>query len=126
MKTARLPPITEAQFQKQIIQLAKLCGWRVAHFRSVRVQSKNGWTRWQTPVQADGVGFPDLVLVHPKRRMLAFIEVKRSLKENLSSEQRAWLEDLFAASEYDRIYRWVTDIWRPEEWPEIEKFLKGQ
>ena len=125
MKTARLPPITEDQFQKQIIQLAKMCGWRVAHFRSVPIRSKNGSVYYATPVQADGEGFPDLVLVHAKRRMLAFIEVKRSLKENLSSEQRAWLEDLFAASEYDRIYRWVTDIWRPEEWPEIEKFLKG-
>jgi hypothetical protein len=52
---------SEAQFQQQVIDLARLCGYRVAHFRTVRVQRKGGSVYYTTPVQADGAGWPDLV-----------------------------------------------------------------
>jgi hypothetical protein len=52
----RVPPITEAAFLRQVLDLAKLRGWRTAHFRPA--QTSRGW---RTAVQGDGAGFPDLV-----------------------------------------------------------------
>lgn len=43
----------ERQWQAQVIELARILGWRVAHFRPAL--TKHGW---RTPVQADGAGFP--------------------------------------------------------------------
>lgn len=44
---------TEIQWQAQVIELAHILGWTVAHFRPAL--TKHGW---RTPVQADGAGFP--------------------------------------------------------------------
>jgi hypothetical protein len=57
-----LPPQSEASFLEQIIDLAHLFGWRVAHFRAART-----FSGWRTPVQGDGKGFPDLVLCRRRR-----------------------------------------------------------
>src|SRR5437763_860370 len=51
-------PVTEAAFTRQVIALARLRGWRAAHFRPGRTARG-----WRTPVQGEGVGFLDLVLV---------------------------------------------------------------
>mgnify|MGYP003677610739 FL=1 len=80
------PAISEAQFQKQVIQLAQLLGWRVAHFRAA--QTSRGW---RTPVAADGAGFPDLVLA--RRGQLIFAELKTQ-RGKLSNAQECWQEAL--------------------------------
>ena len=49
--------MNEAEFQRMVIDMAHLFGWRVAHFRKVQTHG-----RWMTAVAADGKGFPDLVL----------------------------------------------------------------
>src|SRR5665213_1836630 len=61
--------MTEAQWQRRVLDLAQLCGWRVAHFRPARTA-----TGWRTAVEADGVGYPDLTMVRDGR--LLFAELK--------------------------------------------------
>ncbi len=100
--------VSEEQFMKQIIELAHYCGWRIAHFRPSLSQSG----KWHTAVQADGKGFPDLVMVRDK---VIFAEVK-SDKGKLSVDQKEWLVNLGRVAE--------TYIWKPENWNEIVEQLR--
>src|SRR4051794_27414866 len=56
----------EAVFQDQVIEIAHIYRWRVAHFRPA--QTSRGW---RTPVAADGMGFPDLVLIRQPEMIIA-------------------------------------------------------
>ena len=86
--------LSEAAFQEQVIALARSLHYRVAHFRKVRVQRKNGSTHWETPVAADGKGFPDLLIVG-RGRVFA-MELKKH--PNVPSiEQLQWIEAMSAA-----------------------------
>ena len=76
--------ISERDFQQQIIDIAHLYGWHVAHFRPA--MTTHGW---RTPVSADGKGFPDLCMV--KGNKLIFWEVK-SEHGFLSGEQMKWIQ----------------------------------
>lgn len=130
--------VSEAALQRAVLDLAKLRKWTCAHFRPARVQCKCGnWRNkpsevvqcrickgdgytWRTPVEADGAGFPDLVLVRHKqneRRRLLFVELK-SDHGRVSVEQRKWL-DLLAGDGVEAY------TWRPEDWNsgEIERRL---
>lgn len=78
----------EAEFQRWVIDLARLKGWRVAHF--TRAQVSGG--RWVTPVAADGAGWPDLCLV--RRGRIVFMELKASGVRRVRPEQRLWLDAL--------------------------------
>lgn len=104
--------MTEQQLQRAVIELARLLGWRVAHFRAA--QTVNGW---RTPVEGDGKGFPDLVLARAGR--VIFAELKGA-KGKLSPEQEAWLEELTGG-----VYGWC--VWRPADWADgtIELVLRG-
>lgn len=102
---------SESDFQKQVIQLARLYKWRAAHFRA----AMNRRGQWQTPVQADGAGFPDLVLV---RDRVIWAELK-SEKGKLSPEQEQWIARLKAAGQ--EVY-----VWRPKDWNEIVTTLGGE
>ena len=83
-----LGELLEKDWQSQVIDLARLLGWRVAHFRPA--QTSKGW---RTAVAADGAGFPDLVLV---RDRTIFAELKRE-KGPLKADQVEWLRGLRAA-----------------------------
>ena len=91
----------EAELQAAVIDMAHLFGWIVAHFRPALTQSG----RWVTPVQADGKGFPDLVLV---RDEILYVELK-SERGRLSLEQRMWIEAIRAAGG-------EAHLWRPTDW----------
>lgn len=104
---------TEADFAKTVIALAQLHGWRVAHFRPARVM-RRGVEKYETPIGANGRGFPDLVLAHPHRGLL-FVELKTDAGK-LTAEQAVWLVDLQNAGA-------ETGVWRPRDWPEIETVL---
>ncbi len=97
--------ISEKALQDSVIEAAHVYGYRVAHFRSVPV--KRG-TRvvWETPVQADGKGFPDLVLVGNGK--LIWIELKAATGR-LSEEQKQWQEALEASGQ-------EVHVFRPEDW----------
>lgn len=105
----KMPRITEAEFTNQVLQLARLRGWRTAHFRPARTAAG-----WRTPVQGDGKGWPDLVLV--RRERIVVVELKRSKKERLRPEQADWIWALEQTSI-------EVAIWTPEDWPIIEKVL---
>lgn len=107
--------ISEDEFQTQVISLARMLGWHVAHFRGVRTQRKDGSIFYQTPVQADGKGFPDLVMV--KGRRVIYAELK-SEKGKLSQEQKEWL-DLLAVDKKREVY-----CWRPSELESIQEILE--
>jgi len=87
-------------------------GWKVSHF--TRALTKDGW---RTPTIADGSGFPDLVLVK-KGHPVMFRELKTA-KGRLSLGQVTWQESLLGA-------RADYAVWRPGDWPEIEKQLSGE
>jgi hypothetical protein len=108
--------MTERELQTAVIETAQLLGWRVAHFRSV--QTARGWS---TPVEADGAGFPDLVMV--RRGYLILAELKAATGR-VAPAQQAWLDDLGAVSVgVDRVQVYV---WKPEHWTSglIEQVLR--
>lgn len=109
-----IPHQTEAQFQKAVIELAQLSGWLVAHFRVARMMRGEDVV-WRTPVEADGAGFPDLVLV---RERTLFRELK-SNRGIVRPEQQMWIERLQIAGA-------DIAIWRPDDWSEIVKTLQSK
>ncbi len=113
MKRAKLAGVTEAEFQQQVLELAKLRGWLRAHFRPGRTKSG-----WRTAVSGDGAGFPDLVLVRPPR--LIFAELKRN-GGKVSHDQLVWLTELGRCQVpcgMVEVY-----LWRPIDWKQIELVL---
>lgn len=108
--TAGLPPEqSEADFQKQVLALARLHGWRSCHFRAGLTKSG----RWVTAVQGDGVGFVDIVLC---RERVLFCELK-SERGALRPDQETWIAALRAA--HAEVY-----VWRPSDWPTIQEILR--
>jgi hypothetical protein len=111
VKPARISAsgLAERDFERQVLELAKLTGWRTAHFRPAKT-SKG----WRTPVSGDGEGFPDLVLVRPP--VVLFAELK-SGKGKLRPGQRAWLEDLKRCPGVE------ARLWRPRDFEEARRLL---
>ncbi len=107
----RPEPANEAEFQQQVIDYAHSHGWLVAHFRSVKVQTRSG-IRYQTPVQADGAGFPDLVMV---RERIVYAELKSAKGKHTPAQER-WLQVLTDAD--GEAY-----LWFPSDWSNIERLL---
>jgi hypothetical protein len=103
--------MTEAEFQSQILQIAKLYGWKIHHDRPA--MSKDG--RWATHVEGDA-GFPDLVLVH-QRFGTIYAELK-SEKGKLSPAQIEWIDTLNAAGA-------EVHVWRPHNLDLIVQRLAG-
>lgn len=72
-RSVLLGTLTEAQWQKQVVALAKSLGWNVWH-PQIAVWSKSGW--------------PDLVLCKPPRAL--FWELKTE-KGKVNPNQEHWL-----------------------------------
>ena len=103
--------MTEAQFQKAIIDLAYSVGWRVHHSRPVQ----NAAGRWMTAIQGHP-GFPDLVLAHQHRGVL-YVELKAA-QGRLSQHQQLWRSVLEPTGRYR--------LWRPDDWHTITaELIKG-
>lgn len=130
---------TEEQWQQVVIEYAQLMGWLVAHFRPARVGDS-----WRTPVAADGVGFPDLVLV--RGPVLIFAELKSDTGK-VRPEQQAWLDalgaldspiatayaDAYGEAASDGIAPWPAGVkvaavhafvWRPRDWGVVQGVLR--
>ena len=82
-----------------------------AHFRPGMMA--NG--RWITPVQGDGAGFPDLVLV--RNAHILFVELKTDVGD-MDDKQIDWAVALWIAG---------ADVmmWTPRRFPMIEKILES-
>ncbi len=105
---------SEKEFQKLVIDFAHRFGWRVAHFRTVQVKDSKG-THWETPVAADGDGFPDLELVRGKRLFKAELKFGKNQR---TPEQVAWGNAYTEAGiEYY--------CWYPHDWQEIASIITG-
>jgi hypothetical protein len=100
----------ERDFQRTLIEYARLRGWRVYHARPALTQRG----RWLTPVQGD-VGFPDLVLARQGR--LIFAELKREGRKPTPLQQ-GWLEVL-ATCPCVEVY-----VWTPRDWNAIVEILR--
>ena len=85
------PPITEAQFQRQVVEVAHLFGWTVYH-PQLSKWSERGW--------------PDLAMVRPPR--LLFAELKRE-NGKTTEHQDKWLALLGACPGVE------TYLWRPSD-----------
>jgi hypothetical protein len=126
--------LLESPFQRQVLDLARYSGWRVAHFRPARTAGG-----WATAVQADGAGFPDLVLVRGPELLLVELKTDRG---RVRPEQREWLD---AFEQVELAVRAAVDltldlapealplrdlpvveaaVWRPRDWDRIEVRLK--
>ncbi len=100
-KNADVRAMSEGELQSSVIELAQLLGWRVAHFRTAL--SKSG--HWMTPVQGDGAGFPDLILVR-ERVIAAELKAERG---RMSPEQDTWLRAFLDAGV-------LVAVWKPRDW----------
>ena len=114
MRKPTKPRITEKEFQRQVVQLAKLTGWMV-HAERPAVNRRG---RWSTPIQGDP-GFPDLVLVRGWR--ILFVELK-VLPNELTKAQDRWIDALKNGSERAGDVVGVC-VWTPDDWAWIERTL---
>jgi hypothetical protein len=94
---------TEAHFQGRVVMAAKVLGWKYVYhtFDSRRSPS----------------GFPDLVMIHPKKLRLAFVELK-SMHGRLTLAQKLWRTALCALSGVEYY------TWKPSDWTELVEILK--
>jgi hypothetical protein len=107
----RAPRMYEADFQKQVIDLALLRNWDYMHIN--KVYDARGYHR--TPVIGTiGAGWPDLVLIRTGR--LVFAELKRQ-GEKPTGLQSHVLGVL--GSSCAEVY-----VWRPADWPAIMEILR--
>lgn len=94
---------SEKEFQQAVLELATVYGWRSYHtYDSLR----------------SAPGFPDVVLVHPAKRRVLFVELKTNAG-SVTVAQKEWMFDLLRAGADAR-------LWRPCDWDnEIEPALRG-
>ena len=96
-----LKATTEAQYQKQIVDLAEACGWLVWHDNDPRRNS---------------AGLPDLLMV--RGPVLLFLEVKTE-KGKVRPEQEAFIGRL-------KQVKYVhADVVRPRHWEQIAAVLRS-
>lgn len=105
--------ISEEDFRTAVIGYAQAHGWKVAWIRPVRVQRADGSVYFETPMGADGAGWPDLTLV--RNGEIIFAELK-SKGGKVRPEQIAWLDAL-------RDTGAASGIWYPADWPKIQEVL---
>jgi hypothetical protein len=101
--------ISEAEFQKVVISLAKLHRWRVMHTQPAQIRPG----KWITP-NTGNQGFPDLVMSHPYRGTI-FVELKKE-KGVVSNTQWEWINSLQDSGE-------EVHIWRPKDLEKISDRL---
>jgi hypothetical protein len=89
--------MNEKTFMAQVMQLARVLGWRCYHTHDSR---------------RSAAGFPDLVLV---RERVIYAELK-SDKGTLKHEQEEWLDALRTAGQE----AW---LWRPADWEDVVQVL---
>ena len=90
LHTHKKGSVREADWQRTVIEAARRHGWKVCEFRKARVK-RGGVDVYRTPFGADGVGFPDLLMVRPPR---VLVVENKSENGKISPEQMDWLLQL--------------------------------
>ena len=103
--------VSEAEFQKAVLTLAKLHRWKVMHTQPAQIRPG----KWITPNTGDQ-GFPDLVMSH-KYRGTIFVELKAT-KGVVSEAQWDWINTLEDAG-------CEVHVWRPKDLDKISARLAG-
>jgi hypothetical protein len=112
-RIAALVPISEKEWQDQVVELATMHGWLWAHWRAAMTQHG-----WRTPVSGPiGAGFPDRILVHPRRQLVVFVELKRD-GQHPTREQRA-VHDVLRRSGLR------VETWHPADWDKVVETLSA-
>lgn len=101
-KTTVLRPQSERQFQAQVAQALTLRGWDVLVIPDSRRVGMRGW--------------PDVVALHPTRRVLIAWECKGA-RTRIRPEQVDVLARLAAVERID------IRVVRPADWPEVRRIL---
>lgn len=112
-KKDKVPLIKEEDFLGQVLDLARIYHWRVAHFRPAMTERG-----WRTAVSADGAGFPDSTLVRDNR--LIFAELKAEGKQ-CTAEQYEWL---LALHEVELAGKCEVYLWWPSDFYDIVEILR--
>lgn len=107
LPTAIARNLTEAQFQSQVMRVAKRHGWLVCH---VYPCIAGGKTRTPTSYK----GFPDLTLI--RRGEGLFLELK-AVDGTATPEQRRWIA---TAQTVPGFRAYIVD---PRDWPEVHAIL---
>lgn len=112
--------LTEAAFQKRVVGLARVYGWRIYHAPDNRPAGKSG--RAQRMADRSSVGFPDLLLLRPGRLVVAELKTRTG---KLGPGQREWLAEFtrlgFMLECEERIEAY---LWRPADWDAIHETLR--
>jgi hypothetical protein len=93
--------LSEADFQRRVMDTARLAGWMCCHYRP----SINRRGRWSTAVEGDK-GAPDLILAKAGRVLLAELKSDRG---RATLEQRTWLAQLGSHGR----------LWAPANWEAV-------
>lgn len=105
---------SEDAFQRAILDLAKMSGWKAHHGRG----------DMRGHIEGDA-GFPDLVLARGGHIIIA--ELKNAVRA-LTPAQHAWFKELggpFGGLYDGRPSTLIVATWRPEDWDDIVKILTG-
>ncbi len=104
--------MSERELQDAVIDLARLLGYRVAHFRPAQTSRGN----WITAMSGD-TGYPDLTIAG--RGRVIFAELK-SKSGRISAQQLAWHDALVDAGQ-------EFHCWFPSDWLDgtVERVLRG-
>lgn len=96
-----MPDLSEKQFQQQVIDLAKMTGWKTYHTHDSRRSNP---------------GFPDLVMVRRGRMIFAELKTRTG---RVSAEQEQWLDELRQCPNAE-VY-----LLRPADMPLIAQILSS-
>jgi hypothetical protein len=108
--------ISEEDWQKTVIDLLHLHGFKVSEVRRARTM-RGGLEVYRTPWGSDGMGFPDLIAINREKKILIVIENK-SMKGQTSPEQEEWL--LYWSSVCDNVF-----VLRPDDFDVFKEKLEG-
>lgn len=89
--------MSEDDLLTAVLDLARLFGLHVAHFRPAKTDKG-----WRTAVQADGKGYPDLTIAGPGGVM--FRELKSATGRS-GAEQKVWAAKLESAGADFAVWR---------------------
>jgi hypothetical protein len=102
----RLDELNERDWQKLVVNYARLGGWMYHH----ELPSQRAHGRWTTHAAGES-GFPDLVLLHESGQII-FAELKTA-KGKLTAAQKKWLDLLQMAGG-------EVHVWRPADRQVVE------
>jgi hypothetical protein len=93
----------EKDFQADVVRFAKRCGW------------EDVYHTWNS--KRSSPGFPDVVFGRTSRVPFIVVAELKVGNNEPTEDQRRWLE-------YFRLAGVPTFVWRPADWPMIEKALR--